>query len=238
MQRKEKIKLSIWLLIIGMVVGLLVTAQLKSKPQRPSSTPLSNYTLLKENQENLTKEQADLKNQISLLQNQILDIGQKLKKTQSSSRQQVDQLAVLKDKTGLTELRGKGVVITLDDSAQFPASSNSIAHAADMRDLVNFLWTQGVSGIAINNERIVASTSIDCIVNTVMINNTKMTTPFVMSVVSDNKDLKGYIEKNDNLTSIWQRVKNEGLKFAIIESDNIILPVYKGSLVVDYAQLQ
>jgi len=225
-------------LIIGMVVGLLVTAQLKSKPQRPSSTPLSNYTLLKENQENLTKEQADLKNQISLLQNQILDIGQKLKKTQSSSRQQVDQLAVLKDKTGLTELRGKGVVITLDDSAQFPASSNSIAHAADMRDLVNFLWTQGVSGIAINNERIVASTSIDCIVNTVMINNTKMTTPFVMSVVSDNKDLKGYIEKNDNLTSIWQRVKNEGLKFAIIESDNIILPVYKGSLVVDYAQLQ
>ncbi|PIP21755.1 MAG: hypothetical protein COX39_01240 [Candidatus Nealsonbacteria bacterium CG23_combo_of_CG06-09_8_20_14_all_40_13] len=221
-----------------MVVGLLVTAQLKSKPQRPSSTPLSNYTLLKENQENLTKEQADLKNQISLLQNQILDIGQKLKKTQSSSRQQVDQLAVLKDKTGLTELRGKGVVITLDDSAQFPASSNSIAHAADMRDLVNFLWTQGVSGIAINNERIVASTSIDCIVNTVMINNTKMTTPFVMSVVSDNKDLKGYIEKNDNLTSIWQRVKNEGLKFAIIESDNIILPVYKGSLVVDYAQLQ
>jgi len=238
MQRKEKIKLSIWLLIIGMVVGLLVTAQLKSKPQRPSSTPLSNYTLLKENQENLTKEQADLKNQISLLQNQILDIGQKLKKTKSSSRQQVDQLAVLKDKTGLTELRGKGVVITLDDSAQFPASSNSIAHAADMRDLVNFLWTQGVSGIAINNERIVASTSIDCIVNTVMINNTKMTTPFVMSVVSDNKDLKGYIEKNDNLTSIWQRVKNEGLKFAIIESDNIILPVYKGSLVVDYAQLQ
>ncbi|PIU43573.1 MAG: hypothetical protein COS97_00315 [Candidatus Nealsonbacteria bacterium CG07_land_8_20_14_0_80_40_10] len=238
MQRKEKIKLSIWLLIIGMVVGLLVTAQLKSKPQRPSSTPLSNYTLLKENQENLTREQADLKNQISLLQNQILDIGQKLKKTQSSSRQQVDQLAVLKDKTGLTELRGKGVVITLDDSAQFPASSNSIAHAADMRDLVNFLWTQGVSGIAINNERIVASTSIDCIVNTVMINNTKMTTPFVMSVVSDNKDLKGYIEKNDNLTSIWQRVKNEGLKFAIIESDNIILPVYKGSLVVDYAQLQ
>jgi len=238
MQRKEKIKLSIWLLIIGMVVGLLVTAQLKSKPQRPSSTPLSNYTLLKENQENLTKEQADLKNQISLLQNQILDIGQKLKKTQSSSRQQVDQLAVLKDKTGLTELRGKGMVITLDDSAQFPASSNSIAHAADMRDLVNFLWTQGVSGIAINNERIVASTSIDCIVNTVMINNTKMTTPFVMSVVSDNKDLKGYIEKNDNLTSIWQRVKNEGLKFAIIESDNIILPVYKGSLVVDYAQLQ
>ena len=225
-------------MIIGMVVGLLVTAQLKSKPQRPSSTPLSNYTLLKENQENLTKEQADLKNQISLLQNQILDIGQKLKKTQSSSRQQVDQLAVLKDKTGLTELRGKGVVITLDDSAQFPASSNSIAHAADMRDLVNFLWTQGVSGIAINNERIVASTSIDCIVNTVMINNTKMTTPFVMSVVSDNKDLKGYIEKNDNLTSIWQRVKNEGLKFAIIESDNIILPVYKGSLVVDYAQLQ
>ncbi|PIR71313.1 MAG: hypothetical protein COU44_00365 [Candidatus Nealsonbacteria bacterium CG10_big_fil_rev_8_21_14_0_10_40_24] len=179
-----------------------------------------------------------MKNQISLLQNQILDIGQKLKKTQSSSRQQVDQLAVLKDKTGLTELRGKGVVITLDDSAQFPASSNSIAHAADMRDLVNFLWTQGVSGIAINNERIVASTSIDCIVNTVMINNTKMTTPFVMSVVSDNKDLKGYIEKNDNLTSIWQRVKNEGLKFAIIESDNIILPVYKGSLVVDYAQLQ
>jgi len=238
MQRKEKIKLSIWLLIIGMVVGLLVTAQLKSKPQRPSSTPLSNYTLLKENQENLTREQADLKNQISLLQNQILDIGQKLKKTQSSSRQQVDQLAVLKDKTGLTELRGKGMVITLDDSAQFPASSNSIAHAADMRDLVNFLWTQGVSGIAINNERIVASTSIDCIVNTVMINNTKMTTPFVMSVVSDNKDLKGYIEKNDNLTSIWQRVKNEGLKFAIIESDNIILPVYKGSLVVDYAQLQ
>lgn len=238
MQRKEKIKLSIWLLIIGMVVGLLVTSQLKSKPQRPSSTPLSNYTLLKENQENLTKEQADLKNQISLLQNQILDIGQKLKKTQSSSRQQVDQLAVLKDKTGLTELRGKGMVITLDDSAQFPASSNSIAHAADMRDLVNFLWTQGVSGIAINNERIVASTSIDCIVNTVMINNTKMTTPFVMSVVSDNKDLKGYIEKNDNLTSIWQRVKNEGLKFAIIESDNIILPVYKGSLVVDYAQLQ
>ena len=238
MQRKEKIKLSIWLLIIGMVVGLLVTAQLKSKPQRPSSTPLSNYTLLKENQENLTREQADLKNQISLLQNQILDIGQKLKKTQSSSRQQVDQLAVLKDKTGLTELRGKGLIITLDDSSLFPASSNSIAHAADMRDLVNFLWTQGVSGIAINNERIVASTSIDCIVNTVMINNTKMTTPFVMSVVSDNKDLKGYIEKNDNLTSIWQRVKNEGLKFAIIESNNIILPVYKGSLVVDYAQLQ
>lgn len=233
-----KIKISFWVILIGILIGLFITIQLKSRPHRTSSTPLASLTLLKENQEKLSKEQADLKNQISTLQKEISQIQERLKKTQATSREKVEELETLKIKAGMTEVKGAGVIITLDDSAKYPATSNSIAHAADMRDLVNFLWTIGAQAMAINNERIVSTSSIDCLVNTVMVNNTKMTTPFIILVVGEPKTLREKVESRENLPSIWQRVKEEDLKFEILENYNLTLPAYKGSLPVDYAQVK
>lgn len=222
-------------IIFGILIGLFVTVQWKSQPSR-ATDPVFSYLTLRQNKEDLQKKQNLLKQQISDLQKQISEIQNTLKETQFSSKEQVEYLEKLKTQAGLSDISGRGIVITLDDAKTYPASSNSIAHASDMRDLTNVLWRAGAKAISINNERIINFTSIDSVINTVMINNRKMTAPFIIAVVGEPKILREKVETSKDLDNLKVRIKEEGLKFEIKEIENLNIAAYNGSLNLEFSQ--
>lgn len=216
------------LIIIGIAIGLLFNAQWRTKSTR-ASDPVVSYISLVDTKDELVKKQLFLKNEIKLL-NEKIEADQEELKKYSDSKLKVEELEKLQEKAGLTELNGEGIIINLDDSSSVLANTSSIAHAADLRDIINLLWGKGAKAISVNDERIVFGTSIDCIVNTILINTTKTSPPFTIKAIGNAQYLFESLQNNESLKEIYKRVDEEELVFDASKSDNLSIKPYSGSL--------
>jgi uncharacterized protein YlxW (UPF0749 family) len=229
-------KVAVILVVLGIGLGLFITAQWRTKTLRVSNAVIP-YVALQDTRNKLTENQKNLKKQITDLQNQIKDDQNKLK-LQNKSKQKIEEVELYKEKVGLSELKGDGVTIVLDDSKVGMSNSDSITHAADLRDIVNFLWGLGAEAISINNERIVYSTSIDCIVNTVLINSTKTTAPFTISAIGESKRITDELNNENNLKDLHKRIRSDGIIFQVNIQKDITMPVFNGSFPIKFAYIK
>jgi len=213
--------------IFGVVFGLLISAQLRSLPDRVIN-PIAPYTSLKETKESLYEEQDQLRENISNLQ-KSLDQAEKTSLESKLSKVELANIKTKKALAGLTKLNGSGIIIELDDSKKEQATEDSIIHAADLRDIINLLWSSGAEGISINNQRVVVNTAIDCIVNTILVNNTRLTTPFKIEAIGDQNNMYEKIISINNLVGLHQRRQKDSLIFDVLKNSDITVPVFDGS---------
>lgn len=216
--------------LVGILSGFLITAQWRSIPDRVTD-PIAPYSSLKETKESLYDEQSQLKSEISKLQ-------ESLEKTQKDSEDIIlskDELNDLRQKkaiAGLTKLNGPGLIITLNDSKNGSATEESIVHAADIRDIINVLWASGAEAISINDQRVVINTAVDCIVNTILVNNVRLTTPFQVEAIGNQYDLARGLTNENNLSDLYKRKREQGIIFDIRRNNDITVPVFDGSFEV------
>ncbi len=228
-------KISFILLCLGIGIGFFLIIQLKTPVVRVVD-PISPYISLQDTKDVLVEEQDHLKNKINILQTDITKSEEELKKY-TASQKTVEEIENYKKNIGLTKRTGQGIIIKIDDSKKAEVSIDSITHAADLRDIVNFLWGVGAEAISINDERIVFVSSIDCIVNTILINSTKTAPPFEIKVIGKPKDLEDQVNNSNNLKDIKKRVKNQGLILEVIRKNDITILPYDGSFVIEYAKI-
>jgi len=228
-------KITIMLIILGLCIGIFASAQWNTKSVRISD-PVISYASLEDTRNDLVTEQSALKSQIDDLQKKINE-DQTILKKHSSNKNQVEEIEGYKAKIGLTDIVDKGVIIELDDSSMGSNDIEAITHAADLRDIVNFLWGNGVEAISINGERILFSTSIDCIVNTILINGTRTTPPFEIKATGNQSQVYDSSVNQNNLQDIYKRVKSEGLIFNVKQDNNISISAYNGGINIEYAKI-
>ena len=220
-------KLSILLLLTGVAMGLFLTAQWRAKPSRVTS-PILPYTSLRDSRDILQRDNKNLKKQITDLQNQINQDQELLKKSRVASSSSIDQLEKIKSQIALTAQKGDGIKITLADSDRSPATTETIVHSSDLRDIINLLWASGANAISINDQRVSESTSIDCIVNTILINNVHLAPPFTIVAIGNQNRMLSSFQDPGILIDLHRR-KNLGLKFDYEPIKNFTLPPFNGS---------
>lgn len=236
-----RLQISFVLAILGIVLGVFFATKFNRDLPRIIS-PAVSYIALSDMEQKLTQNQATLKAGISNEDTQIDQLSTQAKTKQSGLKGLIDQVETLKAQAGVTQLSGKGIAIYLADSDDRRDSPNSIAHASDMRDLVDYLWQSGAKAISIEGdggteERVAYSTSIDCIVNTVLINGTKIVPPFKIRAIGDSQKLTEAVNDKNRLKTIYDRVSSEGLKFYVLDGvDNVTIKKYTGNLIFDYAK--
>ncbi len=234
-----KPKISPWSLsvvFLGLALGFAVTLQIRSSTARIAN-PLLPYASLRDTKESLLQENEKLSQESALLQKEISQLQEEIKRSQTLDEAKSAELTLLKQKTGLLEVEGSGVEIILNDAPEFRDGSSSIAHAADLRDLVNVLWEAGATAIAINNQRIVGTTSIDCIVNTVMINNVRTVPPFRILALGERQKLENALRDQNKLEHIYERTVKTGLIFQFQFKRNLKLPPFGGNFIVEKARV-
>lgn len=211
-------------------------AQWRVKPARVQN-PVLPFIALRNMRDSLTAEQNEFKNQILELQKESSQLEAQIKKDKKQSAALLEEYERYKKLVGLTELSGDGILLVMDDARRGPTTIDSITHAADLRDLINFLWGNGAEAIVVNGERLVYNSSIDCIVNTILINNTKTTPPFNILVIGDGERLEQALRNEDNLRDIHKRIKNNGLIFRFSSEKNLKIPLYNGSFKIETAKI-
>ncbi|MGH2406178.1 MAG: DUF881 domain-containing protein, partial [bacterium] len=100
---------------------------------------------------------------------------------------------------GLTPLQGPGLIVELNDSTRAPQPgedpNKTILHYSDIAAVVAELWAAGAEAIAINGERIVSSTGINCVGTTILCNTKRVAPPYVITAIGDPARLRGYLRR-------------------------------------------
>ncbi len=234
---RTRLRHSLVLLLPAVLFGLLVSVQWRTQAERNELTVRYNTPLL-DAAKTLQNEQSALKLQLADLRAE-LDQIQASASTQSGAAKElqagIDQLKLV---AGLNERTGDGVMVTLDDARGPSAAKDvekSIAHNTDLTDIVNQAWRGGAEAIAINDERIVGSSSIYCVGSTIMVNGTLMSPPFSVVVIGPQNELLATYDDPTQLRDIKQRRDVYGLGFRVSRASGLRLAPYRGALNVRYA---
>jgi len=235
---KTKIVSISLLFLIGLSLGFLFTSQLKSKSSRLTN-PAYSYGELKALIADFQKNQNMLKDEIKKVREEISQRQKDIQGSKSISATLLSQLNEQKQEAGLVPASGEGIIIKFSDGQKIKGSEEdrSIAHAADLRDIVNVLWLAGAKAISINDERIVWSTSIDCIINTILINNSHTTPPFEIKAIGDPTELKSFLTSNQYLEDLHERSKTGQVEFVVLGGKNLEIPAFEGSFDIKFSMV-
>ncbi|MBW6463328.1 MAG: DUF881 domain-containing protein [Bacillota bacterium] len=131
------------------------------------------------------------------------------------------RLHEIRVQAGLAEMVGPGITLYIYDADEIQGSG-SIVHDADIRDIVNELFSAGARGISIGGERLMTTSPIRCTGPLIMVNYRQVASnPVVIEAIGDP----------DLLISGLGIIANElearrGLSFEVNHSGFIKLPAY------------
>lgn len=228
------------LLAVGLTVGLLLATSWRVPAGTHAGEANDREERIYLSIERLEAEQRDLRETLGSLRREL---GER----QSAAEAESDRLEALRAElerqqllAGLTEVHGPGVRIILDDSAANPPSgadaSPYLIHEQDLRDIVNLLWMAGSEAIAINDERLVASSSIYCVGSTVMVNSTRLSPPYAIRAIGNPRVQQDYLRNPSYLPILKEKKRIYGLRFDVDAQASLVLPAYRGAFLTEYAR--
>ena len=174
---------------------------------------------------------ATLGEQLEELRNRVAAAEQSVRLAGAASLNA--ELGQVEAATGLTALHGPGVRITFGDAE----GACSTGHDEDCRiqdvDLqlaTNTLWGLGAEGVAINGERIIATTAIRSAGSSVLINYRVLTSPYVVEAIGDPDEIQdGFLDsKLAQDFGVWREAF--GLGFDVTSAEELALPAYTGAV--------
>ena len=184
--RFQEVSVLVFALIAGLMAGIVIRAV--SGASR-TGIPISSLLLGQTSEEIvlLKSEVASLREENSRLLRDML--------SGEVNREKVQQeLIAARGMAGLLPVEGPGVEITISDvpqegESEFSFSDEGIVHDYDLLYLLNELKAAGAEAISIGSgsleERIVGTSFIRCTGPTVVVNNQKLTAPFVIKAIGD-----------------------------------------------------
>ena len=175
---------------------------------------------------------------------QLDDLRQRVSETEALLTRQVPALAAqvesLESGTGLTPVAGPGVRITFSDGEPTCSErpSDCRIHDADLQLAVNTLFATGAEAVAINGERLIATTAIRSAGGSVLVNYRVLTSPYVVEAIGNPVGLPAQFASSDLAADfgIWRDTYGLGFGIEAVSGDGedgLTLPAYSGS-----AQLQ
>ncbi len=214
-------------LTLGLVVGLVFTMQLKTESKRPLN-PVLFYNELADLKKDVSQTKNTLLSEIKKGEAEIAQREKSLSEKDYATRKLFADLSEQQLLAGETAVVGSGLEISLSDGEYQikDEEEKSLTHAADLRDIVNLLWFAGAEAISINDERIVANTSIDCIVSTILINTNNYGPPFTIKAIGNKSDLYGAINGSRKLVEMKKRATKKQISLIYGAQDNIRIEEY------------
>ena len=204
------------------------------------------------------RENANIKVSLTLTSNELRDqvlkwkekYDNEVKALEESEKQleearfksiQNDESAVIKEEQikknniilGLTDVKGKGIILTLKDNNNVSRSTISpldnielyLVHASDIVAVLNDLKNAGAEAISINGQRIVETTSVYCAGNVLKVNEVKISSPIEIKAIGEPDLLYGSM----NIPGGYLELMREtGINVTLKKSDDIQIEKYDG----------
>jgi uncharacterized protein YlxW (UPF0749 family) len=172
-------------------------------------------------------------------------------------RREVDQLAASQETgsdlgpevarqtalAGLTPVTGPAVTVTLDDAPASVAANGIdpdllVVHQQDIQAVVNALWTGGAEAMTIQGKRVISTTGIKCVGNTVVLHGIPYAPPYVISAIGDQRRLRDALANSEPVRIYKQYVEVYRLGYTEREVAQATLAAHEGALNLRFSHPQ
>jgi uncharacterized protein YlxW (UPF0749 family) len=209
------------------VFGFILISHIKSvKADKTTSSLAQRY---KQRQAEL--KQAEEHYQVLLTENEKLNQQKADAIARLLSRQGYENLLSdlerIRIMAGFTEVRGPGIILTLDDKPGFDIltdSLNSIVHDGDVRHAFDLLRSSGAAAFAVNGLRITNASYISCIGTTILCNQQRMTPPYIIMALGNPTALAAAIREDPAFAD--RQTAEIGLQVKMEEKPEVIIPPF------------
>jgi uncharacterized protein YlxW (UPF0749 family) len=184
---------------------------------------------------------------IDRIENELVDLQNEIQEiTNSSQRNQIEttklKIEQLSPVAGFTSMVGPGLTVILNDAPQVdlsipenerPDVNDLLIHQEDVQSVVNALWAGGAQGVSLMGKRVISTSAVKCVGNTLLLHGKVYSPPFKIQAVGDVTKLTSSLRTDPNVTILQDYVDLYGLVFDVQRSALIELPPYEGSLLLD-----
>lgn len=240
-KNKKLIQISITFILIisGLILGRHFT-QIKSE----TDTTLNLAAIqeaklelaeLQNVRENLEVDYKNLHKELNDLWYEVIDVDD------DEQLELLDKLARTREIAGLTEVKGNGVIVTVNDKENYDPLEDpieSLIHDQNIIYLVDLLVDNGAQAVSINDLRIVNSSQIFCIGTTVLCNNQRTIPPYVIKAIGPQEQLKAALDADP----LYLKLQEEPyfVSFSSISVDDLVINQYEtpGTIAKDIEHLK
>jgi uncharacterized protein YlxW (UPF0749 family) len=183
---------------------------------------------------------ATLRAQAAELNDQVTSLTAALQ-TDSSSKLQ-SRVDALRASVGLTAVTGPGVTVTLWDAPRSVREqpgvdvSQLLVHQQDIEAVMNALWSAGAEAMSVQDQRVISTTGVKCVGNSVIVDGVPYAPPYVIQAIGDPSRLLAALDTSDYLALYRSTAALYQLGWKVEPSDALDLPGYAGSLTLNSAR--
>ena len=144
---------------------------------------------------------------------------------------------------GVTALHGPGLRVVLDDAPRRPGGGlpagarpdDVVVHQQDVQSVVNALWAGGAEAMAIMGLRVISTSAVRCVGNTLLLQGRTYSPPFVITAIGDAAAIRAQLALSPQVAVFQQAVDDFGLTFSVRERPEVTVPAYDGVPDLQYA---
>ncbi|HKC27137.1 MAG TPA: DUF881 domain-containing protein [Jatrophihabitans sp.] len=141
---------------------------------------------------------------------------------------------------GLTAVAGPGLEVILDDAPGPPAGVNVdpnqlVVHQSDLQAVVNALWAGGAEAMAVAGQRIIPTSAVRCVGNTLLLNGEVFSPPYRVAAIGPSGTMQTKLAASPGVKLFREAAGYYGLGYTVSTQDNMTLPEYSGPITLSYA---
>ncbi|ATY96838.1 DUF881 domain-containing protein [Streptomyces sp. KAI-26] len=205
---------------------------------RSDSSLLKLSDLIRERSEN----NAELNDSVAAARADVEALAQR---DDGSTEAEDAKLKALEKAAGTTKITGDAVSVTLNDAPPDatanpgypePQPNDLVIHQQDLQAVVNALWQGGARGIQVMDQRLISTSAVRCVGNTLILQGRVYSPPYKVTAVGDPGRLRKALDSSTAIQNYQLYVKAYGLGWKVEEDDAVTLPGYSGTVDLHYAK--
>jgi uncharacterized protein YlxW (UPF0749 family) len=138
------------------------------------------------------------------------------------TRQDLDAAAAA---AATAPVEGAALLVTVDDA---PASRDNRRlgqiYDQDIQDLVNGLWAAGATAVAVNGQRVTATTAIRSAGDAILVDYRPLSEPYVVAALGDPGGIRGAFTASPSARALRTLKRAFGTRYDIRQEDSVRLP--------------
>lgn len=152
-----------------------------------------------------------------------------------------DELAQAAAAAQTSPVTGPGVTVVLDDAPSSVAPPDLdpdllVVHQQDIQAVVNALWQGGAEAMTIQGQRVISTTGIKCVGNTVVLHGIPYAPPYRIEAIGDPNALEAALASSEYVSNYQDYVVAYGLGYQQRRADALSFPAYSGGTELQYAR--
>lgn len=144
---------------------------------------------------------------------------------------------------GFTAVHGPGVRVVLNDAPRRPDGSlpagarpdDVVVHQQDVQSVVNALWAGGAEAMVIMDVRVITTSAVRCVGNTLLLHGRVYSPPFEIRAIGNPSRMIDALASDAGVAAFRQAADAFGLGYSAEAVPDLVAPAHTGSGALDYA---